>query len=137
MSISRYSQRTLLTGTPCACDGEPSDREASPAIRFSLLAALAAKLLVVELLDCLDRRLELLLVGAHHHKDAEVDLVHVRIREQALHDAETEGTMRCRARQGHRARMGESVRFERLTRTAREKNSSTLASCAMCAETCA
>ena len=63
MSISRYSQRTLLTGTPCACDGEPSDREASPAIRFSLLAALAAKLLVVELLDGLDRRLELLLVG--------------------------------------------------------------------------
>ena len=44
--------------------------------------------------------------------------------------------MRCRARQGHRARMGESVRFERLTRTAREKNSSMLASCAMCAETC-
>ena len=71
-----------------------------PSVRFSLLTALAAKLLVVELLDCLDRWLELVLAGAHHHEDAEVDRVDVRIREQALHDAEKEGTMRCRARQG-------------------------------------
>ena len=100
---------------------EPGSGALSPAIRFSLLTTLAAKLLVVELLDRLDRWLELVLVGAHHHEDTEVDRVHVRIREQALYDAETEGIMRRRARQGtERGRV--SVVFERRTRTAHARS---------------
>ena len=51
---------------------------------YSLLAALAAKLLIVPLLDCSDRRLEIICVHAHHDEDAEVAGFHVGIGEQAL-----------------------------------------------------
>ena len=39
---------------------------------------------IVALLDSLDGRLELGLVGAHHDEDAQVERVHVRVGEQAL-----------------------------------------------------
>ena len=78
---------------------EPS-RSFSPAIRSSQLTTLAAKLLVVELLDRLDRWLELVLVGAHHHEDTDTPGPCSYPRAGPGYDAETEGTMRRRVRQG-------------------------------------
>ena len=57
---------------------------AAETVSLTALAALPAKLFVVELLDRLHRGLELVPVDADHDENAQEERVHVGVRKQAL-----------------------------------------------------
>ena len=86
--LNEYECCTTTYSHEYECTHEYNRSEPSQSLVSSsgllVFSSLAAKLGVVALLDSLDGRLELGLVGAHHDEDAQVERVHVRVGEQAL-----------------------------------------------------
>ena len=82
-SLTHVSMSVLMS-TRDQSPHKASSRAHPQAAGSSCSPPLPRTLGIVALLDSLDGRLELGLVGAHHDEDAQVERVHVRVGEQAL-----------------------------------------------------